>query len=201
MKKDQENATLEVVDEFDEAAKPKMDPLSVRAKNYFNPEGIHLEMLRYRPNKTSYMLGLLAAVCLAVGFCSFYSGTELTKIADFNMFGSTMPGPWLGVDIVINILMLLFMLFSAMRMKDYSVQMGGVSIGLGVFQIARIFLLPFSLRIIDCMSAPIFIILAVFYSISGICSIFAGILAIKLGHSLIAYLKTVKPIENEKVGK
>ncbi len=201
MKKVQENATLEVVDEFDEAAKPKKDPLSVRAKNYFNPEGIHLEMLRYRPNKTSYMLGLLAAVCLAVGFCAFYSGTELTKIADFNMFGSTMPGPWLGVDIVINILMLLFMLFSAMRMKDYSVQMGGVSIGLGVFQIARIFLLPFSLRIIDCMSVPIFIVLAVFYTISGICSIFAGVLAIKLGHSLIAYLKTVKPIENEKVGK
>lgn len=201
MKKDQENATLEAVDEVEESIKPKKDPLSVRAKNYFNPEGIHLEMLRYRPNKTSYMLGLLAAVFLAVGFCSFYSGTELNKIAGFNLFGSSMPGPWLGVDIVINILMLLFMLFSAMRMKDYSVQMGGVSIGLGVFQIIRIFLLPLSLTTIGCMSGVIFTLLTVFYTISGVCSIFAGILAIKLGHSLIAYLKTVKPIENEKVGK
>ncbi len=201
MKKDQENATLEAVDEIDEVVKPKKDPLSVRAKNYFNPEGIHLEMLRYRPNKTSYMLGLLAALSLAVGFCAFYSGTELDKIAGFSLFGSSMPGPWLGLDIVINILMLLFMLFSAMRMKDYSIQMGGVSIGLGVFQIARIFMLPLSLRIIDCMSAPIFTVLAIFYTISGVCSIFAGFLAIKLGLSLIAYLKTVKPIENEKVGK
>ncbi len=201
MKKDQENATLEAVDEVETVLNPKKDPLSVRAKNYFNPEGIHLEMLRYRANKTSYKLGLLAAVFLAVGFCAFYSGTELTAVENFKFFGSSTPGPWLGIDIVINILMLLFMLFSAMRMKDYSVQMGGVSIGLGVFQIVRIFLLPLSLTTIGCMSGVIFTLLTVFYTISGVCSIFAGILAIKLGHSLIAYLKTVKPIENEKVGK
>lgn len=163
---------------------------------------IQLEMLRYTPNKHSYKLGLFAAIFLAIGFCVFYSGTELTNGNNgFNLLGSSTAGPWLGVDIIINILMLLFMLFVTIRMKDYSLQMGGVSIGLGAFQIIRIFLLPLSLRLCGDMNVPVFVILTVCYIISGICSIFGGILSIKNGTLLRAFLKTVAPIENEKVGK
>lgn len=177
-------------------------PVSVRMKNYFNPQGIQLDMLRYRPNKVSYTLGLLAAVFLAVGFCCFYSGTELGAGSDaFNLLGSKKPGPWLGVDIVINILMMLFMLFSAMRMKDYSLQMGYFSIGMGAFQIIRIFLLPLSLMNCGTMKVVIFFLVLGFYLASGICSVFGGFLSIYRGTALRKYLKTVNPIENEKVGK
>ncbi len=158
-------------------------------------------MLRYRPNKLAYMLGLGAAVLLAVGFCCFYSGTELDKISDFNLLGITTPGPILGIDIVINILMMLFMLFSAMEMKNYSLKLGYVSMGIGAFQIVRIFLLPLSLTTIGCMNGIIFTLITVFYSISGAFSIIAGFLSVYRGTALRNYLKTVAPIENEKVGK
>lgn len=177
-------------------------PFTVKMKNYFNPQGVQLEMLRYRPNKVSYMLGLLAAVFLAIGFCCFYSGTELgAGNDDFSLLGSKAPGPWLGIDIVINILMMLFMLFSAMRMKDYSLQMGYFSIGMGVFQIIRIFLLPLSLMRCGTMNLIIFFLILGFYIASGVCSVLGGFLSIYRGTALRKYLETVNPIENEKVGK
>lgn len=183
-------------------AKREKIPFFKRVKNYFNPQGVQLEMLRYRPNKISYTFGILAAVFFAVGFCCFYSGTELGAGSDnFSLLGSKAPGPWLGIDIVINILMMLFMLFSAMRMKDYSLQMGYFSIGMGVFQIIRIFLLPLSLMRCGTMDIIIFFLILGFYIASGVCSILGGFLSIYRGTALRKFLETVNPIENEKVGK
>lgn len=183
-------------------AKREKIPFFKRVKNYFNPQGVQLEMLRYRPNKISYTFGILAAVFLAVGFCCFYSGTELGAGNDnFSLLGSKAPGPWLGIDIVINILMMLFMLFSAMRMKDYSLQIGYFSIGMGVFQIIRIFLLPLSLMRCGTMDIIIFFLILGFYIASGVCSILGGFLSIYRGTALRKFLETVNPIENEKVGK
>lgn len=184
-----------------EAKKAKKPSFGTRINNYLMPKDIQLDMLRYRPNKLAYTLGLLAAVLLAVGFCAFYSGTELNKVDNFNLLGITKPGPILGIDIVLNIVMMLFMLFAAMEMKNYSLTLGYVSMGIGIFQIIRIFLLPFALTRIGCMNIGIFITITVFYILSGICSIIAGILSIDRGKALRKYLKTVKPIENEKVGK
>jgi hypothetical protein len=190
----------ESVEPTEEELAPKT-PLSDKVKAYFFPKDIQLDMLRYRPNKLAYMLGLGAALLLAAGFCCFYSGTELDKIDNFNLLGITAPGPILGVDIVINILMMLFMLFSAMEMKNYSLKLGYVSMGIGAFQIIRIFLLPLALTRIGCMNGVIFALITVFYAISGAFSIIAGFLSVYRGTALRNYLKTVDPIENEKVGK
>lgn len=178
-----------------------VNKIETSIKNYFFPKGVQLDMLRYRPNKLAYAFGLLSAVMLAVGFCCFYSGTELDKIDTFNLLGITAPGPLLGIDIVINILMMLIMLFAAMEMKNYSLSLGYVSMGLGAFQIVRIFLLPLALTKCDCMNPIIFMFIAIFYSISGALSILAGFLSVYRGSALRKYLKTVAPIENEKVGK
>ncbi len=173
-----------------------------RILNYFFPKGIQLDMLRYRPNKYSYVLGLLSAVLLAVGFCVFYSGTEIsTTEKAFSFLGTSNPGPWQGVDIVINILALLFLFLCSAKMESYSRSMGIVSILIGVFSLVRAYLLPLALLVQGSMSLPIFISIVVFYSVSGAFSIIAGFLSIYRGRALMKYLKSVKPIENEKVVK
>jgi hypothetical protein len=180
----------------------KKDPISVRIKNYFSPKGIQLEMLRYRPNKGSYFFSLLAIVCFAVGFCCFYSTTNLPVGTDkFNLFGSNVAGPWMGIDIVLNIVLMLFLFFATIKMKSYSLTMGYVSVGIGAFQTFRVFLLPLALLNADTMKPAIFITMLIMYVLSGTFAILAGFLSVYRGTALRKYLKTVKPIENEKVGK
>ena len=180
----------------------KKDPIIVRIKNYFNPKGIQVEMLRYRPNKGSYFLSLLSIVCFAVAFCVFYSSTDLpTGRESFNLFGSNVAGPWLGIDIVLNIILMLFMFFATIEMKSYSLTLGYVSVGLGAFQIVRIFMLPLSLLNVGSMKPAIFTTMLIMYVLSGTFAILAGFLSVYRGTALRKYLKTVKPIENEKVGK
>lgn len=175
--------------------------LSYKILSYFAPKGIQLDMLRYKPNKISYTCGLLAAVFLALGFCVFYSTTGLPSSEKFSFLGSSNAGPFLGIDIVINILMMLFLFFVSMEIQAYSIVFGGVSIGLGAFQIIRSFLLPLSLRLSGAMSVAVFTCVLIFYVFSGALSIIGGILSIIRGNALRKYLLTVKPIENEKVGK
>lgn len=199
-----ETEEIEEDEDFGEEEQEFNKPTLIdRFKNYFMPEGVQLEMLRYRPNKLSYMLGLLAVVCLAVGFCVFYSTTSIpdNNSENFFLLGSKSAGPWVGIDVVLNILLMLFSFFAAIRMQSYSLQMGGTSIGIGAWQIIRIFLLPLSLRIEGSMSVSTFIVLVIFYSLSAACSIVAGFLSIYRGKALRRYLSTVAPIENEKVSK
>ena len=180
----------------------KKDPIIVRIKNYFNPKGVQVEMLRYRPNKGSYFLSLLSIVCFAVAFCVFYSSTDLpTGRESFNLFGSNVAGPWLGIDIVLNIVLMLFMFFATIEMKSYSLTLGYASVGIGIFQIIRIFMLPLSLLNVGSMKPAIFTTMLIMYVLSGTFAILAGFLSVYRGTALRKYLKTVKPIENEKVGK
>lgn len=174
-----------------------------KIKSYFLPKGIQLEMLRYRPNKISYMFGLLAAIFLAVGFCCFYSGTEIVVNVnkEFNLLGLKNAGICEGIDIVINILSMLFLFLAAIRMEFYSKSLGIASICMGAFAILRVFLLPLSLLTQGSMNSVIFTLVLIFYVLSGACSIIAGFLSIYRGASLRKYLETVKPIENEKVVK
>lgn len=189
--------------ESDEIKEKKKVSFSVRVANYFTPKGVQLEMLRYRPNKVSYALGLLAVVFMAVGFCVFYSTTSIpdNNSEAFFFLGSHSAGPWVGIDVVMNILLMLFMFFVSIRMESYSLEMGGASIGIGAWQIIRIFLLPLSLKIEGSMKASTFIVLTIFYILSGLCSILGGFLSIYRGNALRKYLSTVAPIENEKVSK
>lgn len=186
----------------DEKKKTPVKPVKKEPVNYLKPTGIHLDMMRYRPNKFAYLLSVLAFVSLAIGFCVFYSSTELsTDTSKFNMLGITNPGPLLGIDIVLNIVLMLYMLLTAIRLKNYSVTFGYISIAFGVFQILRIFLLPLSLFNSGDMKIEIFSTIMSFYMFSGAMSILGGIFTIARGKALRDYLKTVTPIENEKVGK
>lgn len=194
----------------------KKEKVVIPGDSYFTPKGIHLDMLRYRPNKLAYLFSILAFGLLALGFCVFYSGTEFpTESPNFNLFGSHQPGPWLGIDIVLNIVIMLIMLLTAIRLKNYSVQFGFTSIVIGAWQIVRLFIFPMALLLdtintkyvaaadgtVLGLKVEVFVFMAVCFVISGLLSIAAGLFTIFRGRALVEYLKTVDPIENDKVGK
>jgi hypothetical protein len=93
------------------------------------------------------------------------------------------------------------MFFATIEMKSYSLTLGYASVGIGAFQIVRIFMLPLSLLNVGTMEPPIFTTMLIMYVLSGTFAILAGFLSVYRGTALRKYLKTVKPIENEKVGK
>lgn len=87
----------------------------------------NVEILRYKNNKLSYNACLLAIVFQCIGFVAIYSA--LTYDAKFNT----------GVDIIINIIFLLFTFLTAEKVKTYNVTWGILSIVIGVLNSLRIF--------------------------------------------------------------
>ena len=169
-----------------------------RIKDYFLPKGIQLDRLRYRPNKICYNFGFLACAFLCLGFAVSYSGTSINETA-ITLFGKERTsGAITGIDVLINILLLLFRLTSSIQRKNYSKSGSILAILRGIFNIVRVFFFPLSLLKAGIRSGSIYSCVRSFYICSGAFLILAGLLTFFRGKSLRAYLKTVKPIENEK---
>lgn len=122
----------------DRSAPGKTRSLKERLAQVFNPTGVRREMLRYRPNKTSYLLAMLGLVCGIVAFATVYGYIIKVDILT-------------GIDILVNILLMLFIFMAAGGMKAYHLKWSYASIGLGAIQIVRIFIYPTILhsRILD----------------------------------------------------
>lgn len=175
------------------------------------PQGIELEMLRYRPNKVSYWLALCGIVCMVVAFSITYSSIKIPLYSSFNMLGITNAGFATTLDILINILLLLFLFLSASRMESYSKVYGIISLVGGVFEIIRPF--SFTLSLVNAhsgnpetgytgeqvLATDLFPVVLIFYIISGVLFLIAGFISIYQGLTLRKYLATVKPIENERI--
>lgn len=108
------------------------------SKEQFSSEQIAHEkmvkkhMLRYQNNRISYLLSLLGLAVGVAAFCTIYGFiVEITFLT--------------GVDILLNILIMLFIFMAAENMKTYRDKWSYVSIGLGVLQVARFFFYPFQL--------------------------------------------------------
>jgi len=160
--------------------------LKSRISSYFKPKGIEIEMLRYRPNKISYNFDLGGIIFIAIGFSLLYS-----TLKTGNMYCS--------IDILYNILLLLFLFMAAEKMKVYSKSWGIFTISAGIFQVIRIFLFPFSSYMDGSIPMSRYILVMVYYLISAVFLIIAGFISIYRGITLMNYLKTVKPIENEQI--
>ena len=176
-----------------------------RLSKYFYPKGINVEMMRYQSNKFCYSLSLMSIVFLLVGFCCLYSGTTISGTgSNFSLLGGSNIGVWMGVDILINILSMLFLLYISIRLNAYDVKCGYAAIGFGVFAILKIFLYPFSLFQAGLMSNAIFICVLLFYLLSGVCDLFAGAATISRGKALLSFLKSSHAVDlksDEKAGK
>lgn len=167
-------------------------------KDYFHPEGVQKEILRYRPNSVSFNFGVLGLVFYAFGQAFLYTSSSLRAIDGFRIMGILIsPGVMAGLDIVINILLMLFLFLSAARMKTYSIRWGVFSVCAGVFQIIRVFVYIMPLRVADLFPTVDFTHCVIGYILSGACLVIGGLLSVYRGTALHNYLKTVKPIEND----
>jgi hypothetical protein len=167
--------------------------------DYFRPEGIEKDMLRYRDNKISSSLGYLSLLCDSAGFCLIYSSTAISGQDSVSILGIASSGFWAGFDVILNILMLLFLFMAISKMRAYSKGWGVFSITQGIFQIIRPFVYPLALFSDGILSESIFTAVTILFLVSGILLVIAGLLAIYRGVALRRYLSTVKAIENEKV--
>ncbi len=105
------------------------------------------------------------------------------------------------MDILINILLLLLFLTSAMEMEAYSIKFGIIAIAGGIFQAIRPLLFVLAVFQSGNMSATIFGIVTTLYIVSGVLIILSGILAIIRGKKLREYLQGTAPMQNERIGK
>ncbi len=186
--------------------------LKARIHSRFHPEGVEMEMMRYRDNKVAANFGYFGLIFDAAAFCIFYSSVRISNQDNISILGITSSGFLCGLDILINIVSLLFLFLAVSRMKTYSRGWGIFAICFGLFQIVRPFVYPLALhesiktqvvnqvkvttRILE--SARFYPILVLFI-LSGICLILAGVLSIRRGTVLRNYLKGVASIEGEKV--
>jgi len=180
-------------------------------KSRLMPQGIELEMLRYRPNKVSYWLSLFGIVCMVVAFSITYSSIKIPLYSSFNMLGITNAGLATTLDILLNILLMLFLFLGASRMEGYSKLYGIVSLCGGIFELVRPFL--YTLSLVNAhsgneetgfngdqvLATNLFPIILAFYVVSGALLVVAGFVSIYQGITLRKYLATVKPIENERI--
>jgi hypothetical protein len=163
-----------------------------KLENYFNPKGVEQEMLRYRTNDLARSLTLLALVLDIVGFSMIYS--TITKVI------------WTtGIDIFVSVFMLLFSFITAEELKDYSKGWSYVSFALAVASVLRIVWYPVSLHNpndqgVKVLSDTIFSLVVIFYIISAVLYVIAGMLTLIRAKALSNYLKTHKPMQNEIIG-
>lgn len=175
--------------------------LKFTIKNFFKPEGIQVDMLRYRPNKISFNCAILAIACIAVGFCLFYSNCSIRTDTGFNLFGTTNPGPWVAVDVLLNIVMLIFLFLASVRMQVFSRIFGILSIVFGAFEIIRPFTLYLAMSQASCLDALIYTIIMILDIVAGGLLIIGGIVSIMRGAILKDYLSKQQAIENERLIK
>lgn len=161
--------------------------------SYFRPQGIQIEMLRYRGNKVSQSMTLIALCFVVAAFCTYYGYT----------YKATSPTWGIGVDIVFSILLVLFSFLAMQETKAYSKIWGYIEIGIGIAALVRTFIYPLSIfneintageRTLDSMR---FTVVLVFNTIGCFCYVVSGVLSIVRGNILRKYLSQNKAIENE----
>ena len=179
----------------------EIENLKLQAKYYkLDLEGnlheLHSDIMRYKTNTASFWLCILAIVCNVAMFLIIYKTTNCT------------PNVQLGIDLLINVLVLLAAFLIAERTKAYNKNGAYGAIGLGVVEILRIFWIPLFyftkymeyLKVEDKGSYTGIIGLdpngftwcCILLTAAGVSLIFAGIICLAKGKRLQDHLKNLE---------
>jgi len=143
-----------------------------------NLSGQQLDMLRYRNHKFAYFMCLLAIVANCLGMCFAYS--------TLNQYQVTFAT---GIDIIYNIVFMLFTFITAETIKVYSKKASYYAIVLGLAQIGHFFWYSMVLHNAGEMLDWVFFGDMVLFFASGLFLIAAGIVNIFKSTALFNYLK------------
>ena len=152
---------------------------------------IKKDRLRFTKNTLSSTLCYIAIFFDALYFVHIYSINPSEDIGKSFFYSITI-----GISVICNLLFLLFTVLSSEGVKNYSKLFSIVLIGIGAFQLVRIFGIPMTgfntiiaddIRLIDLKS---FITLIVYLVISATCCVSSGIIGLIKTITLENYKKT-----------
>ena len=142
------------------------------------------EILRYRNNKFSFNACIFAIVFQCIAFISVYKSLFINAAV------------CTGVDIITNILFLLFVFLASEKVKTYSVKWGYIIIFIGLINLIRIYTYIFSPfsgeNIVGTVENLNVIISVISYCLVAISLTFGGIVAIIRGKKLNEFMKLLK---------
>ena len=154
------------------------DKIIAAIKSYFKPQETQVDMLRYRTHKMGYMLCFLAIICDCVGFAFIYS--TITAVDVFN-----------GLDIIFNILFMLFTFLVAEQVKVYNVKASYAALVLGGLEIGHLFWYPTVLFAAGNLSNSVYVLNVICMITAGASLIIAGIANLFRGTILHNYLNAL----------
>jgi hypothetical protein len=180
-------------------------------KDYFHPEGIQQEMLRYKKNSVAKYCVFIALICCIVAFSVIYSYIKTVTWTT-------------AIDILGSVLILLFSFSCAMALENYYQKWAYGSFVLGLFAIVRIFTYPIFLiiptfnkvetnMVLGNGSAIVYVttqinqvlddgrfsLVVILYSVAAFFYIIGGVLTLIRGNSLKRFLATQKLTSDELV--
>ena len=100
--------------------------IATNIQAYFKPTDIQKDILRYKSNTLARSFCFLAIICNCLAFLFVYS--TMTKVSYLT-----------GIDIVYNILFMLFTFLTAEKIKVYNKNSSYAAFGLGLLEIAHYF--------------------------------------------------------------
>lgn len=188
------DAKLQAVSENADVAEVDLNhvkkvPFKQRLHNYFHPEGVQKEMLRYRANKGSEFLVFFGLACVVAGFSTIYGYITIVD--------------WLtGIDIITALIVLLFSFLASQEVKDYSKTWSYLLFVLAAGILLRL-IYPIYLHIPTSTGAvPLetvrFTAVIVLYAVGAASYVVAGALGLYRGAALRSYLSTVEHQEGDK---
>lgn len=144
-----------------------------------DPNVIKKDRMRFTKNTVSSTLCYVAILFNALYFVFLYS-INPSEQTGFGFFFT----PTIGISVIINLLFMLFTFLSSEEVKNYSKKFSIVLIGIGIFQMVRIFGMPLQglLEKLEdgtpVISPFSFAAFAAFLAASSICCIVAGVVGI-----------------------
>lgn len=148
---------------------------------------VQLDRMRYTKNTASSRLALLAIVFDVLFFISIYK-------SDVGTYYYTMT---IGGSIIYNLIFLLAAFLCSEGVKKYQTIYSWVMIVLGIFQIARIFIIPMDAHRTIINSEPVmgnaqFIFTVVCLALSAACLFAGAVINLKKSRALSAHLASLQ---------
>ena len=146
-----------------------------------------LDRMRYTKNTASSRLALLAIVFDVLFFISIYK-------SDVGTYYYTMT---IGGSIIYNLIFLLAAFLCSEGVKKYQTVYSWVMIVLGIFQIARIFIIPMDAHRTIINSEPVmgnaqFIFTVICLALSAVCLFAGAVINLKKSRALSAHLASLQ---------
>jgi len=100
-----------------------------------------------------------------------------------------MPDYYIGIDIVYNIVFMILGFMGAEKSKTYNKSWSYILAIMGAIQVLRIFIVPLRFYLFGQLKIIIFLLIFMFYSLSGLVLIISAILCYTRSTILREYLK------------